>query len=407
MESLLHINWETEQQWVTFCKSVGYRCKVCVWMMWLSLWSTTFHKVDILHVFLTALFFPSSLWFWMAACLFQCCIDSHQEQQFNLWWCCTPHEPLSLSVNQRHGVMQSKWRQDSRARLDTCEKLENCFRQVFGDTACEAVGVQQQLEQLERVSGGVMESENFWKELYVRIYRPLFFARASVDGDFGELSQGVFVVQLTRDQPPWKQPWWNASRYLDPAEVDERRRLLGVRFKYILLGPDLDQDIQDPERDFALRERYRQALTHFGLWNLANNWTQAFMVLHHDLFPWTVHLIIDVTYQRQNCPRLVLPASGWDTFHDPGDDWTTEGWVGCISCQHIWVYLRPWTRRRHGFDCDKARLGSHQRLEEEASWRQISWRFWSEDVHDEFAAKSAEVCKEGVLPRKRSLRGDK
>ncbi len=30
MESLLHINWETEQQWATFCKSVGYRCKVCV-----------------------------------------------------------------------------------------------------------------------------------------------------------------------------------------------------------------------------------------------------------------------------------------------------------------------------------------------------------------------------------------
>lgn len=29
-------------------------------------------------------------------------------------------------------------------------------------------------------------------------------------------------VQLKRDQPPWKQPWWNASWYLDPAEVDER-----------------------------------------------------------------------------------------------------------------------------------------------------------------------------------------
>ena len=208
--------------------------------------------------------------------------------------------------------MQSKWRQDSRARLDTCEKLENCFRQVFGDTACEAVGVQQQLEQLQRVSGGVMESENFWKELYVRIYRPLFFARASVDGDFGELSQGVFVVQLTRDQPPWKQPWWNASRYLDPAEVDERRRLLGVRFKYILLGPDLDQD---SERDFALRERYRQGLTHFGSWNLANNWTQAFMVLHHDLFPWAVRLIIDVTSDKivRGCSSLQVAGTRFMT----------------------------------------------------------------------------------------------
>lgn len=183
----------------------------------------------------------------------------------------------------------------ARARLDTCEKLENCFRQVFGDTACEAVGVQRQLEQLERVSGGVMEPENFWKELYVRIYRPLLFARASADWDFGDpwgLAEGVFVVQLKRDQPPWKQPWWNASKYLDPAEVDERRRLLGVRFKYVLLGPDFDQDPRAV--CFALRERYRQALTQFGAWSLANNWTQAFMVLHHDLFPWSVHLVIDI-----------------------------------------------------------------------------------------------------------------
>ena len=133
----------------------------------------------------------------------------------------------AMSLQRRESTSCSvKWRRDARARLDTCEKLENCFRQVFGDTACEAVGVQRQLEQLERVSGGVMESENFWKELYVRIYRPLFFARASADWDFGDpfrLAEGVFVVQLKRDQPPWKQPWWNASRYLAPAEVDERR----------------------------------------------------------------------------------------------------------------------------------------------------------------------------------------
>lgn len=52
-----------------------------------------------------------------------------------------------------------------------------------------------------------------------------FFARASADWDFGDpfrLAEGVFMVQLKRDQPPWKQPWWNASRYLDPAEVDFR-----------------------------------------------------------------------------------------------------------------------------------------------------------------------------------------
>lgn len=92
-----------------------------------------------------------------------------------------------MSLQRRESTSCSvKWRRDARARLDTCEKLENCFRQVFGDTACEAVGVQRQLEQLERVSGGVMESENFWKELYVRIYRPLFFARASADWDFGD-----------------------------------------------------------------------------------------------------------------------------------------------------------------------------------------------------------------------------
>ena len=118
--------------------------------------------------------------------------------------------------------MESQWRQ-SHAGLDTCESLEDCFRKVFGDTACEAVEVKQQLPSI--VSGG-LESEDFWKELYLRIFRPLFFARAHEDPGLRNLIQlddGVFVVELKRaaNQPPWKQPWWNGSRYLDPAEVED------------------------------------------------------------------------------------------------------------------------------------------------------------------------------------------
>lgn len=69
-------------------------------------------------------------------------------------------------------------------------------------------------------------------------------------------------------------------------------------------------------RFFALRERYRQALTQFGSWSLANNWTQAFMVLHHDLFPWSVHLIIDVISDKI--------VRGWSSMQVAGTRFMTQ-----------------------------------------------------------------------------------
>ena len=179
--------------------------------------------------------------------------------------------------------------------LGTCEKLENAFHQVFGDSACEAVAVELgwkelNLKQLEIVSGG-FESKEFWQELYL-IFRLLFFARASKDAfywDRWHLDEGILFVELKghlMNQQPWKQPWWRSSRYLDPAEVEDRRRLLGARFKYVLLNRPLS------ERARLLREHYRLGLIGFGDWaGGVGDWLHAFMILHHDLFPWTVHLL--------------------------------------------------------------------------------------------------------------------
>ena len=93
---------------------------------------------------------------------------------------------IAFQRDESMSIIESEWRQlrrQARARLDTCEKLENSLRQIFGNTACEAVAVRQQLA----IVGG-FESEEFWKELYVRIYRPLFFARAqNYKGDLFEL----------------------------------------------------------------------------------------------------------------------------------------------------------------------------------------------------------------------------
>ena len=44
-------------------------------------------------------------------------------------------------------------------------------------------------------------------------------------------------------------------------------------------------------------------------------------------------------FDWENCQRVVLAASAWDTFHGSGDERARARWVGYISCQNIWV---PW-----------------------------------------------------------------
>lgn len=97
---------------------------------------------------------------------------------------------------------------------------------------------------------------------------------------------------------------------MDPAEAEDRRRLLGGCFEYVLLNPDLNPDL-DSDRACLLREHYRQALIGFREWaGVKDNWLHAFMILHHDLVPWTLHLFIDITIDK--IVRV------WSTLHVRG-----------------------------------------------------------------------------------------